>query len=550
MEQSDCNKTRQPLRNAIVLAVLLAMALAVRLHVAIRAQNIARDGTIYLHMARQLTVDPESVIRNQDYHPAYPVAVAIVAELTGADWPDGWITSGRAVSIAMSLVALAGLYFISAALFNRTVAMVSILFYSLSNNFTRISCDVVSDPTAVAFAVVAVGLGIWAGRKIKSGSWWAVALAAGAGLAAGLGYLTRPEELLAAVIAMVLMARRKLDSRARAIQVVSAIVLVVATLVCVLPYAATIGGLTNKKSLEDFVLLGGSRNILAAACQPYEILIALAKTLDCGENAMGHVVGFFAVFAWATWLGMYVLRLKLPREIAIRLNSDAVIAMFGMTAVMLPLLTAMTCQKGADYLSMRHTMMPAIMLVPSAGVGFLICVEWTLRIFEVFGRKRRTWIAVGGWLALALVISAVRILPEFHAELHESKDCYREAGLALNRQFGDGNYVLTSDSWVKFFAGAPRAQFVSPTKFPYMLGPEDLASPDSILARAKAASPRPELVAITAYMVNDEKCPNKDIVRQLTADKTRFGFLGEYSHNDKHRVWLFRILPAAFEPQQ
>ncbi len=549
MKQPDDNKIRQPLRTAIILTVLLAMALLVRLHVASRAQNIARDGTIYLHMAKQLTIDSESVIRSQDYHPAYPAIVAIAARLTGADWPDGWIACGRVVSIVMSLVALAGIFFISAALFNRTVAMVAVLLYGLSDNFTRISCDVVSDPTAVAFAVVAVGLGIWAGRKIKSGNWWAAAITACAGLAAGLGYLTRPEEVLAAGIVILLLTKKKLDRRARTIQAVSMITLVAATLVCVLPYATAIGGLTNKKGLEDFVMFGGSRYILAAVSFPLEILFALRKTLDCGENAMGHVVGFFAVVAWATWLGMYLFRLRLPREVAVRISGEAVIAMFGMTVVMLPLVTAMACQKGDDYLSMRHTMMPAIMLVPATGVGFLICVAWTLKFFDVLRWKRRIWIAVAGWLTVAIAISVIRTLPEFHEELHESKDCYRQAGLALNRQFGDCNYVLTDDNWIKFFAGAPRAQFASPTKFPYMLGPENLASPDSIIARAAAASPRPELVAITAYMVNDKKCPNKNIVTQLKTDR-RFEFLGEYAHSDKHRVWLFRILSSAPEPQQ
>lgn len=532
----------------MVLAVMLIMALLVRLHVASRAQNIARDGTVYLHMARQLTEDPGSVIRNQDYHPAYPAMVAAVARLTDADWPGGWITSGRAVSIAMSLIALAGVYFISVALFNRTVATIAILLYGLSDGFTRISCDVVSDPTAVAFAVVAIGMGIWAGRKIKTGNWSAVAVAAGAGLAAGLGYLTRPEELLAAGIALILLIRRKLDKRARTVQAVSAIALIAATLICVLPYMSAIGGLTNKKSLEDFVLLGGQGQMLAAVSWPSEIhqtLSATWKMIDCTNTALGHVVTFFTMAALVTWFGMYVLRMRLPREVAIRINSDGVIAMFSVAAVILPLLVALVCQKGVGYLSTRHAMMPAIMLIPAAGVGFLICVAWTLKLFDVLRWKRQTSLAVGGWLIAAVIVSAIRALPE----LHDSKGCYRQAGITLNEQFGSGNYVLTGDSWVKFFADAPPQQFVSPTKFPYTLHPEDLASPNCVIARASAASPRPELVAITAYMVADKNCPNKDIVRQLIADR-RFEFIGEHVHNDKHRVWLFRIRDATPQPQE
>ncbi len=58
--------------------------------------------------------------------------------------------------------------------------------------------------------------------------------------------------------------------------------------------------------------------MLANIAWPTEVLRAARKTLDCSESALGHIVTAAAVVAWATWIGMYVFRLRLPKEVTIR----------------------------------------------------------------------------------------------------------------------------------------------------------------------------------------------------------------------------------------
>ena len=93
--------------------------------------------------------------------------------------------------------------------------------------------------------VLAVALGLQAARRLRGGQARAIALAAAAGLFGGLGYLTRPEELLGSAIVCVVLAAAawRTDRRTRGLQIAAIMATLVTTLVCVLPYVMAIGGL-------------------------------------------------------------------------------------------------------------------------------------------------------------------------------------------------------------------------------------------------------------------------------------------------------------------
>ncbi|MCH8176615.1 MAG: hypothetical protein IIC09_00120, partial [Proteobacteria bacterium] len=120
---------------------------------------------------------------------------------------------------------------------SRPAELRTALLVGLSGPYARISCDVLSDSTAAAMAVLSVALGLGAIKALRSGSGWTLLWAGGAGLAAGAGYLTRPEAILGGpVVVVLLLSARGLGVRGRAIQIGALAVLVVAALACVVPY--------------------------------------------------------------------------------------------------------------------------------------------------------------------------------------------------------------------------------------------------------------------------------------------------------------------------
>lgn len=535
-------------RNTYVfaLAMVLLLALAVRVHVARSADLIARDGTVYLHMARELCELPAGeVARRYHYHPGYPAAIAAAARLTGASWPDGWIAAAQAVSVFMGIVALASVYFIAAAVFDRRIALVTVLLLGLGGAFVEISSDVISDAQAVGLAMLSVALALGARRRLREGRRSAILLAGGAGLAAGAGYLTRPEELLAAGVAVVLLlAVGGLSRRGRKIQLAAIVLLAAVTFACVVPYAVAIGSLTQKKGVSDFVLAAQGGLPLAAVTIPIELLSALRKTLDRGREAMSTGVGALAAVCWATWVGRYVLRLRLPKSVLVRPTRVGAFVMFAPAVVMVPLLTALEYRLApgaSSYISTRHALMLAMFLAPCGGAGLMILVAWTVRIGERLGIKPRPALAFGVWLAGFAAVMAVWAFPV----LHEGKACHRVAGAEIRKQSGPGHFILASAGWAPFYAGAPSEQFTCRTKMSFQLTPRDTGSVGKLLARCAGDGQRRY-----SFLVLDSrltaKADNPQLISQLRKHP-RFRRIATFSSGGKsgrkNEVWVFRILP-------
>jgi len=526
-------------RGVLALVVILALGFAVRVEVLRRAENIARDGTVYLTMARQLGRAPAgNVLRSYPYHPGYPAAVSFLAGAIDADWPFGWIAVGRGVSVAMGLVALLALYFIAKAAFNRTIALITVALFGVSEALVRVSCDVISDSMAVAMAMLAVALGLGAAAALRRERFRAIPLAAAAGLAGGIGYLTRPEELLAAIIAAaLLLVPLRMNRRARTIQLASLAALAAAVLICVVPYAMTIGCLTQKKTLSDFVLLGSQGPALATVSWSRQAVGAVRRTLDRGQAAVGIPITVLAIVAWTTWGGRYIFRVPLPRPVLITPTRRGAFAMFAASVVMVPLLVGLELNRGPGYLSSRHALMPAMLLAPAAGAGVLILAQWSLLLAGRLKMRRLPNLAVGLWLLAAMTGSAVKATPT----LHRDKGSYRRAGVELTRRFGRGNYVLSCDSRTAFFAGAPAEQFQNHAEMPYQLKAEDLASVDALLARARAGAPTKHYRLIALSNSSLLKVGRPDLPAELTRDDSPLKFIAALPSSDahEHKVWLF-----------
>ncbi|MCK4276955.1 MAG: hypothetical protein KAX78_10605, partial [Phycisphaerae bacterium] len=526
-----------------VLAVLL-IALGVRIYTIQHTENIARDGTVYLHMARQLAHQPlVKVLRSYHYHPGYPGVVAGAATILKANWPDGWVAVGQWVSLVSGMVALTCLYLISRAAMGHRCALIALLLFALGGPFVRISCDVISDTQAVAFALLAVTAGLGARKLLSAESVWTIPAAGAAGLCAALGYLTRPEHLLAAAIAAALLIGvGALTRRGRIIQLAAAGALGVWALAIVLPYAIAIGDLTQKKSLSDFVTAGGGSWFLATLCGPAGLTEALRRVTDRTREAMGTVVFVMGAVCWVTWLGKYVLRLRLPPAVIIKPTRGGAVAMFAATAVMFPLLVILEFNLGDDesrYISTRHALMHAMLLAPAAGAGVMILAEWTVIIGRRLKLKARPRLSLAVWV----LIAASGVLGTSRCVLHKGKGAYRQAGKQLRERFGPGHYILGPDSRFAFFAGAPGEQFAPAAVMPPSLRVQDTACAENLLTKAftEIGGRRYSFLGVTCRM--PDQGANVELIEPLVANKRLEG-IGQYSIGRAKKLWVFRIIPA------
>ncbi|MGC9454971.1 MAG: glycosyltransferase family 39 protein [Phycisphaerae bacterium] len=532
--------SRRSAARTIPVIVVLALALVVRLQMISRAEAVASDSATHLAMARELGVAPTGeVLRAYDYHPGYATMVAAAARAGGAETPEQWISAGRAVSLAMGMVALVCLYAIARSAFGHTIAVLSLLMVSLSPQFSELSCDALSDAPALAFALAGVAVGIYASRRGAAGLWRALPAATAAGLSAGLAYLIRPEGLLAALLTAVLFTsavRRK--GRPRAVAILSLTALLAAVLICLVPYSLAVGGLTQKKAVEDFVgPLAGGGSMLAALTAGPTVPAALWEVLDRGRAAMGNTVFALSVVCWVTWLVRFGFRVRLPEGIVYRPRSDTAIVMALAVGVMIPLLTALEARRGYDggYVSSRHMLLPAMLLAPAAGAGLLTLTGWAVVLTRRLGGKARPGLAV----LLCITAAGVAMAAEMDWTLHKGKAPFRAAGRAVRFALGDGARGLTSQRRVAFYAGSPSVQFRRDTAGRFRIRRRDLASADSVLRRAEHAGG-------VSYMAVDrsllESSGHAEIVAELREDP-RFYQLGVFGVGEAGEVHVFVLLP-------
>jgi len=446
-----CQSDQTGRRCFLGLLLIVCVCLAIRAWVIAHTDVIARDGTVYVKMAREWSAAPSGVIRSYDYHVGYPVALLgvhrLLAPLGLGEDLRSWELAGQTVSLLAAAAATVALWLLAGMTFGWRLAWVTALVFSLGRKWVDLGADVLSDSLAVAFQMWAIVLALATLARLEKRSPWALPLAAATGICAGLGYLVRPEALLAVGLAAVLwiayQSRRRSTWRLTGGAVVLA---VVAALLCVLPYALAIGGLTKKKRLSDFVQgsvpsvwplaqIGGGDTILA----PVQALVA------CLTEAM-HPILFLLMLLW---LGAWIVRratswnpdgrvLPLPQ-------ARGAFMMVAAAAVELPLLGAL--QVHVHYLSDRHLLFLAMLLAPLAGAGLIF-------VAQAVGSLAPRSQGIPRTLLLALVPAAVAVGMLAHAlrPLHDGKGRYRQVGEKLHAVLRADDYILTDTSWILHYS--------------------------------------------------------------------------------------------------
>jgi len=523
-------------RYALALVGVLAAALGVRLYVLAHTENIARDGVLYLHMGRQFTQrSAAEVIQQTDYHPGYAATVMALSQWAGAPWPDGWVRVGQWVSILMSLAALAALYYVACAAFDPAIALVTVLLIGLSGAYIRTSCDVISDSMCLAMVLLSVAFALAALRRVRGRSWWAPVLAGASGLSAGAGYLTRPEGILGAGAALVLLLLpRRLGARGRAIQAATVAALAATVLVCVLPYAHAIGGFTQKKTLADFVLSAGDGPMLAAASGPTDAWEAFRRGLDRLRAGVGTPITVLVLITAGTWLARTVPRLGVPRSVVAIPSRQGAVAMFLPAILMIPLVMLLEYKQPGRYISSRHMLIPAFLLTPLAGAAVVTLAQWTLCLADTLRLRRIPRLAIGGWVAALVIVMSFDALPI----LHKGKGCYRQAGLAIRRRFGSGALVLTDDSRVALFAAAPGEQFLRSTVMPSALHPGDAPSFETFLRQVNRTCRAGGYAVIAVSGRFLARVGDRDLLSRLPDEE--FEPIATFQSGRKDKVWLLR----------
>ena len=228
------------------------------LHVIAITQTIlpAQDGLKFIRIARLFYAQPwTDVVRGSDTHPLYPALIAAVVPVVacfGGHGPDAWRLAAQIVAVIGSIGLLLPIYALTRALFDWRIGCLAAALAVLLPRIAELGHDTLSDSLGLCCTFFALWLG---GVALRRGDW---KFAAGSGLAAGLGYLTRPEVILVPfAIGLTWFTGLFGTSRACTAEKGPALAILLLTAMTVIgSYAAVKGEISEKLAMRYSALLG------------------------------------------------------------------------------------------------------------------------------------------------------------------------------------------------------------------------------------------------------------------------------------------------------
>jgi hypothetical protein len=444
--QADTARSRQ-VPTWLALTLLFSAGLGLRLWVIARTEVAARDSVGYVRYALRLEREPlTTVLLEGEQPPGYPAVVMLVSwpvrAWRGDSGPDTMVLSCQLASALMAVLSIIPTLLLGRELGGRQVGWIAAGLFLCLPTWLRLTSDGLSEGTFLFWLAMALWLGVRGLRRPSVGAF------AACGLMAGAAYLTRPEGLEVAVaIGAVLLGRQLLATVRQPWRraVPQMLALGIGVLIVGGPYAATIGGLSNKNTVRG--VIGDTVNDPDGLLPKY-----------------GHAAGRMLLAAWFHESGGLGSRWAWAAQ-ALTLETFRAFEFFGLALALIglvvfrprggtgPARTALVgiivlhalilCRMGSlsGYLSERHTLLFVFAGSFSAAAG----VVWLGRFIPR--------VPAGALTAGLLVAGLLTAGPALLKPLHYNRAGHKAAGQWLAKNINDDDAILDPFCWAEFYAG-------------------------------------------------------------------------------------------------
>ncbi len=436
-----------------LLAIVLLVALPIRLYLVTYATAVSRDTVRFVEYAKQLRTEPLQAIQEHDQPPLYPAMIAASHSLlspinnvfpTLKDPVASWSAAAVKPALIGGLALVIAAYCLARVLFDHRVGLYAALLSALAAEFCQLSADGLSDMPHLSLYLFALAAGIH-GLQQKRFHWLAAC-----GLLSGLAYLIRPEgaEAALAVAAGIAFFIPRWTFRQR---LISLLTISAAALALAAPFMLITGKLIQKKSLEKF-LIGNN-----ASCIRHEYSLQLRipkpncknpKIQLAGTSPTDHQKGFIAVSRilenWGRSL-RYTLFLPaiawlvLRRGLAGQQTGQRVV-LFNLALHWLVLLALILRFDYLELFSLRHVMILAGLTLPFSAAG-------VVAVIDTIPWKRRKLFS--GILLIALVAPT---LPWMLETPHGNVQAIRRAGEYIRSISQSSPRILTDRHRAAYYA--------------------------------------------------------------------------------------------------
>jgi hypothetical protein len=431
-------------RAIIHISILLAVALCVGVYLVSTTVLIAKDGITFIEYARNLETSPIEAMKSEYQHPGYPFLIVVAHKIAKIGHSGSslrsWIYSAQAVALIFRLLTVVLLYFVGKKIVGERFSFWAILILILLPDAAEYGSDALSDWPYIFFLSAGFLLLI---QGAASGKWWLFGFS---GLAAGMGYLIRPECAQVVVFGTLWLGLQvfysgRIISKRKAVFAFA--LLLVGFLIIAGPYMKLKGAVFPKKQLVQFVpntqssevykqgIQICSNSVYAAGFVPSDIAGALGKLV---QRVSETLMWFFVP---ALLIGVYKYFRKRDWHEPERFFTIALIALNVSVMILL------YCKFG--YMSRRHTLPLVVFTIFYVPVGLEALASW---LGEKLSKATANF-----WFMVLLVIGIAICSPKLLRPIRAEKQSYRDAARWLAKNTDEKDIIAVSDSRIGFYSG-------------------------------------------------------------------------------------------------
>jgi hypothetical protein len=426
----------------INVSILLAVALCIGVYLIITAFLISKDGTTFIRYAQKLSIEPLKIMQNEDQHPGFPWLILAAHRITDLLSEDTsvlrWIICGQSVALIFRLFAVVVLYFLAKRLVGASQSFWAVLILVILPKPAEYGSDALSDWPHLFFLLTGFLLLIIGARNK---GWWLFGLA---GIAAGAGYLVRPECAQLIVIGCLWLVVQMLKSKNTSDRVKTLsglVVLLVGFSIIVGPYMKFKGAVFPKKSIVPPTTLHDSETNSTEA-QP------ISQATRESRFAPLKVAGAFGRLVsntGETLMWFFVPALLIGMLKSFRRCEWSEPKTFLVAAIILlniPVMVWLYC--GYGYMADRHTLPMLVIPILYVPAGLSEMARWLNGKYP--GKNERFWFSV-------LVLAGICVCaPKLFMPIRLEKQGYRAAAEWLKTNTEPGDTVAVPDPRISFYA--------------------------------------------------------------------------------------------------
>jgi uncharacterized membrane protein YqaE (UPF0057 family) len=433
-------------QDLIHIAILVSIALGIGVYLIATIVLIAKDGTLYIECARQIADNPIEAVRNMSPCPGYPFLIYLMHKVVelfyGATSLQGWIISAQTVSLLSKIIASAALYLVGSYFVGPRLSFYGVLILSILPDSAEYGSDVLTEWSFLMFLTTGFLLLLLGVQYHKN---WIFGLA---GIAAGLGYLTRSEccQLVIYGSGWLLFNLIRPQGKMKRIKATGALILLLAGFaVIAIPYMRLKGYVFPDQSIWKLpAFLSISNDNINSVFNMNMCLAGLSTNKTMGNKTLiiNICETLMYYFIPGLLIGCYYYFRKQSKTSEQTFFSAAFIVL---NIVML--LWQLYCRLA---LSRRYSLALVAFTIFYIPVGLYIIAGWlsrrTLKSDSAIEENIRRWFFI------LLIVGMAICLPKLFKIIGTQRYDYREAAMWLNKNTASTDIIAVPDVRITFYA--------------------------------------------------------------------------------------------------